>query len=180
MASSETLTPSDGGTIGKPAGGRRRPGRTPKGRQVDPQARTEVQALLGTRSRQRDLLIEHLHLIQDHYGHLSAAHLAGLLFPPGLRRLYVIRDNDPAGRRADAALTARAQAEGIEALTLAPALKDLNDDLRHLGTDALAASVQLQLAPEDVTGFWMPAARDARLRSAWSGATAEGSAVSVD
>ncbi len=35
-------------------------------------------ALLGTRSRQRDLLIEHLHLIQDRYGHLSAAHLAAL------------------------------------------------------------------------------------------------------
>src|SRR5580704_9649154 len=78
MASSETLTPSDGDTIGKPGGGRRRPGRTPKGRQVDPQARKEVQALLGARSRQRDLLIEHLHLIQDHYGHLSAAHLAAL------------------------------------------------------------------------------------------------------
>ena len=54
-------------------------------------------------------------------------------------------------------LTARAQAEGIEVLTLAPALKDFNDDLRHLGTDALAASVQLQLAPEDVTRFWMSA-----------------------
>ena len=110
---------------------------------------------------------------------LSATNLAGLLFPPALRRLYIVRDNDPAGRRADAVLTARAQAEGIEALTLAPALKDLNDDLRQLGTDALAASVRLQLAPEDVTRFWMPAARDARLRSAWSGATAEGSAVSV-
>ena len=34
--------------------------------------------MLGGRSRQRDLLIEHLHLIQDHYGHLSAAHLAAL------------------------------------------------------------------------------------------------------
>src|ERR1700738_1344642 len=78
MASSETLTPSDGGTIGKPGGGRRRPGRTPKGRQADPQARKDVQALLGARSRQRDLLIEHLHLIQDHHGHLSAAHLAAL------------------------------------------------------------------------------------------------------
>ena len=62
---------------------------------------------------------------------LSATNLAGLLFPPGLRRLYIVRDNDPAGRRADAALTARAQAEGIEALTLAPALKDFNDDLRQ-------------------------------------------------
>ncbi len=58
--------------------GRRRPARTPKGRQVDPQAREEVLALLTDRPRRRDLLIEHLHLIQDHYGHLSAAHLAAL------------------------------------------------------------------------------------------------------
>jgi NADH:ubiquinone oxidoreductase subunit F (NADH-binding)/NADH:ubiquinone oxidoreductase subunit E len=78
MASSETLTPSDGGRIGEPAGTRRRPGRTPKGRQVDPRALAEVRALLGERPRQRDLLIEHLHVIQDHCGHLSAAHLAAL------------------------------------------------------------------------------------------------------
>ncbi len=71
-------TPSDEGKIGEPARGRRRPGRTPKGRQVSPQALAEVRALLGSRPRQRDLLIEHLHLIQDRYGHLSAAHLAAL------------------------------------------------------------------------------------------------------
>jgi len=59
-------------------GGSRRPRRTPKGRQVDPRALEEVRALLGERSRRRDLLIEHLHLIQDRYGHLSAAHLAAL------------------------------------------------------------------------------------------------------
>ena len=59
-------------------GGRRRPARTPKGRQVDPQALDEVRGLLTDRPRRRDLLIEHLHLIQDHYGHLSAAHLAAL------------------------------------------------------------------------------------------------------
>jgi NADH:ubiquinone oxidoreductase subunit F (NADH-binding)/NADH:ubiquinone oxidoreductase subunit E len=58
--------------------GRRRPLRTPKGRQVDPRAREEILALLTDRPRRRDLLIEHLHLIQDHYGHLSAAHLAAL------------------------------------------------------------------------------------------------------
>jgi formate dehydrogenase len=58
--------------------GRRRPPRTPKGRQVDPQALVEVRALLTDRPRRRDLLIEHLHLIQDHYGYLSAAHLAAL------------------------------------------------------------------------------------------------------
>jgi NADH:ubiquinone oxidoreductase subunit F (NADH-binding)/NADH:ubiquinone oxidoreductase subunit E len=38
----------------------------------------EVRALLGSRPRPRDLLIEHLHLIQDRHGHLSAAHLAAL------------------------------------------------------------------------------------------------------
>ena len=58
--------------------GRRRAPRTPKGRQVDPQALAEIRALLGDRERRRDLLIEHLHLIQDRYGHLSAAHLAAL------------------------------------------------------------------------------------------------------
>jgi formate dehydrogenase beta subunit len=62
-----------------PGSGRRnRPRRTPKGRQVEPQALAEVCTLLGERERRRDLLIEHLHLIQDRYGHLSAAHLAAL------------------------------------------------------------------------------------------------------
>jgi len=51
---------------------------TPKGRQVDPRALEEVRALLGDESRQRDLLIEHLHKINDRYGHLSARHLAAL------------------------------------------------------------------------------------------------------
>ena len=49
----------------------------PKGRQVDP-PRSRRCALLGDATRRRDLLIEHLHLIQDNYGHLSAAHLAAL------------------------------------------------------------------------------------------------------
>jgi formate dehydrogenase len=62
----------------KPASGRRRPPRTPKGRQVEPQALADVRTLLGERERRCDLLIEHLHLIQDKYGHLSAAHLAAL------------------------------------------------------------------------------------------------------
>jgi len=55
-----------------------RPRKTPKGRQVEPQALADVRALLGERERRRDLLIEHLHLIQDRYGYLSAAHLAAL------------------------------------------------------------------------------------------------------
>src|ERR1044071_240625 len=52
--------------------------RTPKGRQVDPKALDEVRALLRDEPRRRDLLIEHLHKINDRYGHLSAAHLAAL------------------------------------------------------------------------------------------------------
>jgi NADH:ubiquinone oxidoreductase subunit F (NADH-binding)/NADH:ubiquinone oxidoreductase subunit E len=68
-----------GGGKGKGAGRRKSP-RTPKGRQVDPAALREVQALLTDRPRRRDLLIEHLHLIQDHYGHISAPHLVALAF----------------------------------------------------------------------------------------------------
>ena len=61
-----------------PEAKRKRPRPNPKGRQIDIRALDEVRALLGGKSRQRDLLIEHLHLIQDKYGHLSAAHLAAL------------------------------------------------------------------------------------------------------
>ncbi|MBS8271886.1 NADH-quinone oxidoreductase subunit F, partial [Halomonas litopenaei] len=49
-----------------------------KGRALDDAAWDEVRTLLGDRPRRRDLLIEFLHLIQDHYGHLSAAHLRAL------------------------------------------------------------------------------------------------------
>ena len=49
-----------------------------KGRQISPAALAEVRILLGNAPRQADLLIEHLHKIQDRYGHLSAAHLAAL------------------------------------------------------------------------------------------------------
>ena len=51
---------------------------TPKGRQYEDQALAEVQGLLGTRPRKRDLLIEFLHLLQDEFGHLSAHHLRAL------------------------------------------------------------------------------------------------------
>jgi formate dehydrogenase len=61
-----------------PGEGRRRAKSTPKGRQVDPQAAEEIELLLGDRPRRRDLLIEHLHLIQDTYKQISAAHLAAL------------------------------------------------------------------------------------------------------
>jgi formate dehydrogenase len=62
----------------RPGAGRRGALNFPKGRQVDLAALAEVEALLGHRPRRRDLLIEHLHLIQDRYGCLKAAHLAAL------------------------------------------------------------------------------------------------------
>jgi NADH:ubiquinone oxidoreductase subunit F (NADH-binding)/NADH:ubiquinone oxidoreductase subunit E len=49
-----------------------------KGRPLDPAAQAEIQALLGDTPRRRDLLIEHLHRIQDRYGHISAAHIVAL------------------------------------------------------------------------------------------------------
>ena len=57
---------------------RRKKDRGPKGRPLDDSALHEVQGLLTNRERRRDLLIEFLHLIQDHYGHLSARHLRAL------------------------------------------------------------------------------------------------------
>jgi formate dehydrogenase beta subunit len=51
---------------------------TPKGRSVDPQALSEVQALLGGDPRRADLLIEYLHRIQDRFGYISSAHVVGL------------------------------------------------------------------------------------------------------
>ncbi|MBT7942229.1 MAG: NADH-quinone oxidoreductase subunit F, partial [Alphaproteobacteria bacterium] len=65
----------------KGKGNRQRSGPSPffpKGRQVDPEALAQVRAILGDEPRRRDLLVEHLHLIQDHFGHLSACHLAAL------------------------------------------------------------------------------------------------------
>jgi hypothetical protein len=84
---------------------------------------------------------------------LSANHLAAILLPPTLRRLYIARDHDPAGDFAVAALTERARVAGIEALTLSPALADFNEDLRHLGIDELRAALRVQLIPEDVQRF---------------------------
>jgi len=88
---------------------------------------------------------------------LSANHLAALLLPLTLRRLYIARDADAAGDYALTALTERAEAAGIEALALSPRLGDFNEDLRTLGIDALRAALRLQLAPHDVVRFMLVA-----------------------
>lgn len=80
---------------------------------------------------------------------LSANHLASIHFPATLRRLYIARDADAAGDMATAALTERAEAAGIEAITLSPTQGDFNEDLRDLGARALCAALLTQFAPED-------------------------------
>jgi hypothetical protein len=84
---------------------------------------------------------------------LSAAHLAAILFPDTLRRLYIVRDNDPAGDGARDALIERANAAGIEAIVISPELGDFNEDLRALGLDALRMEARLRVAPQDVARF---------------------------
>ncbi len=69
--------------VAQPAS-RQRKREAPKGRVVDPLALDEVRQLLGCCARERDLLIEHLHRLQDHFGHLSARHLAALAREMGL------------------------------------------------------------------------------------------------
>jgi NADH:ubiquinone oxidoreductase subunit F (NADH-binding)/NADH:ubiquinone oxidoreductase subunit E len=65
-------------TIVAAAPDRQRRRQAPKGRVLDPLAQAEVAALLGAAPRSRDLLIEHLHKLQDRFGHLAARHLAAL------------------------------------------------------------------------------------------------------
>lgn len=62
---------------------------TSKGRQINPKALAEVRQLLGDASRQKDLLIEHLHKIQDFYKHISANHLVALAYEMKLSRAEV-------------------------------------------------------------------------------------------
>jgi hypothetical protein len=88
---------------------------------------------------------------------LSSNHLAAILFPAGLRVLYILRDADPAGDAAVAALMARAEAAGIEPHVLSPQLGDFNDDLCRAGLAALRAKLVSQLRPGDAQRFAGPA-----------------------
>lgn len=84
---------------------------------------------------------------------LSAAHLAAILFPASLERLYVARDDDPAGTGALATLIERAEPLGIGVVPLEPQLDDFNSDLRTFGRKGLAANIRAQLLPEDAGHF---------------------------
>jgi hypothetical protein len=84
---------------------------------------------------------------------LSANHLAAMLLPATLRILYIVRDADPAGDGAVAALTERTRSAGIEALTLSPSLEDFNDDLRTFGSLRLRETLCRQFIPEHALRF---------------------------
>jgi hypothetical protein len=84
---------------------------------------------------------------------LSAAHLGALLFPGGLRRLYIAADSDGAGRAGTERLSHSARESGIEILTLRPRFGDFNDDLRRSGAESLRLQLLRQLAPGDCARF---------------------------
>lgn len=89
---------------------------------------------------------------------LSAAHLSAIMFPDRLRRLYIVRDADPAGDAARDTLIERSNAAGIEAIVLSPIRGDFNEDVRVGGLGALRAKVRVQLVPQDVARFMALAA----------------------
>jgi Toprim domain len=88
---------------------------------------------------------------------LSANHLAALLLPASLGRLYVAVDADPAGRNGMMRLSRRARQLGIEVLTLTPRLNDFNEDLRRRGCDSVVADLRDQLLPQDAMRFLLAA-----------------------
>jgi formate dehydrogenase beta subunit len=91
----------------------------PRGRQVDPQALSEVAALIGPGPWRHDLLIEYLHLINDRYRQLGAPHMAALAKLLGLAQTEVyevatfyhhfdvVKENPDGSLPAAAALTVR-------------------------------------------------------------------------
>ncbi len=144
------------------AASKERKRQAPKGRRVDQTALEEVQALLGGASRQADLLIEHLHKIQDRYTHLSAAHLAALAQEMKLPQAAVYEvasfyhhfDIVKEGEAAPAALTVRVcdglsceMAGAQELLTKLPAL--LGRDVRVIAAPCIGRCEQ---APAAVVG----------------------------
>lgn len=138
---------------------RQRKRQGPKGRRVEPQALLDVQQLLGGASRQSDLLIEHLHKIQDAFGCLSAAHLAALAQEMKLAQAEVYEvatfyhhfDIVKEGGEAPAALTVRVcdglsceMAGARDLLDKLPAI--LGQDVRVIGAPCIGRCEQAPAA----------------------------------
>lgn len=83
---------------------------------------------------------------------LSAAHLAALIPPSSLRRLYVARDNDEAGRLALERLRERVR-DSVAVHALIPKAEDFNADLLTLGSDRLQDWIGDQLTSDDSRRF---------------------------
>ncbi|MGN6375495.1 MAG: DUF7146 domain-containing protein [Sphingomonas sp.] len=84
---------------------------------------------------------------------LSATHLAAILFPATLERLYIARDDDAAGAAALTTLSGRAETLGVEVVPLEPRLDDFNSDLATFGRERLAANIRVQLHARDAGRF---------------------------
>ena len=84
---------------------------------------------------------------------LSAAHLAALLLPTTLRRLYVAADNDPAGHRAAARFTLRSGEAEIQTHLFLPHHDDWNTDICKLGSHQALADLAARLTREDAPRF---------------------------
>ena len=72
---------------------------------------------------------------------LTATHLGLFIPPPGIRRIWIARDNDEAGRNASTRLRNQLESIGIACGDLVPNMGDFNDDLRAFGRDALRRSL---------------------------------------
>jgi hypothetical protein len=90
---------------------------------------------------------------------LSAAHLAALILPPLLHRLYVACDNDEAGRLALERLRERSRSVAVDIRALMPKAEDFNADLLTLGADRLRDWLAEQLVPDDSQLFLFSDAR---------------------
>ncbi|MCH9697133.1 MAG: NAD(P)H-dependent oxidoreductase subunit E [Gammaproteobacteria bacterium] len=140
---------------------RKKKGR-PKGRPVDLNALSEIQSLLSDKPRRRDLLIEFLHLIQDHYGHISAAHVVALAHEMKLSAVEIYEvatfyhhfDVIKEGQQPPPALTVRVcESVSCEMAGAKPLIEALN---QGLGTDVRVIPVpcvgRCQHAPVAVVG----------------------------
>ncbi len=84
---------------------------------------------------------------------LSSAHLAAILFPDTLRRLYILRDNDPAGEGRGTVSSNGRTRSGSRQSPCSPRLKGLQRRSPAVRVEALRAQIRVQLAPQDVARF---------------------------